>query len=47
MKEIKPGNTITVQEAYVLDDETAEITVECSELMNFDKSILTEKTFAL
>ena len=44
---INPGNTITVQEAYVLDDETAEITVECSELMNFDKSILTEKTFAL
>lgn len=46
MKEIKPGATQTVQKAYLLSDES-EVTVECTQLISFDDTILAEKTFSV
>lgn len=46
MKEIKPGATQTVQQAYVLDGDS-EVTVECTELISFDDTILASKNFAI
>lgn len=43
-KEIKPGATITLQQAYVLDDQS-DITVECTEMFAWDNVILAEATF--
>lgn len=47
MKDIKPGSSITLQKAYVLDDKESEIVVECSELFSFDDTLLAEHTFSL
>lgn len=46
MNEIKPGATTTVQEAYVLDDQT-DVTVECTELISLDDTVIAEKTFSV
>lgn len=46
LSEIKPGASVTVQEAYVLDDQS-EVTVECSELISFNDDILAERTFSV
>lgn len=46
MKEIKPGTTQTVQQAFLLDDES-DVKVECAELFNLDDEVLAEKTFAV
>lgn len=46
MNEIKPGATTTVQEAYLLDDES-DVTVECTELISLSDDILAEKTFSV
>lgn len=46
IKEIKPGATVTVQQAYLLDDQS-EVLVECTELISFDDTIIAEKTFAV
>lgn len=44
MNEIKPGATTTVQQAYLLDDQS-QVSVECTELISFDDTVLAEKTF--
>lgn len=44
MNEIKPGATTTVQQAYLLDDQT-QVSVECTELISLDDTIIAEKTF--
>ena len=46
LNEIKPGATATVQEAYLLDDQS-EVSVECTELISFDDTIIAEKTFSV
>lgn len=46
INEIKPGATTTVQRAYLLDDQS-DVTVECSELISFDDTLLAEKTFSV
>lgn len=46
MNEIKSGATTTVQQAYVLDDQS-DVSVECTELISFDDTVLAEKTFAV
>lgn len=46
MKDIKPGSSVSVQEAYVLDDES-DMTVEVTELISFDDTILAEATFSV
>lgn len=46
LNEIKSGATTTVQQAYVLDDQT-EVLVECSELISLDDTIIAEKKFAV
>lgn len=46
MSEIKPGATTTVQQAYLLNDQS-DVTVECSELISFDDTIIAEKTFSV
>lgn len=46
MSEIKPGATATVQQAHVLDDQ-ADVTVECTELISFDDTVIAEKTFSV
>lgn len=46
MSEIKPGATATVQQAYVLDDQS-DVTVECTELISFDNTVIAEKTFSV
>ncbi len=46
MKDIKPGATVTVEQAYVLDDQS-EVTVECTELISFDDTVLAEKAFTV
>ncbi len=46
MSEIKPGATATVQQAYVLDDQT-DVTVECTELISLDDTVIAEKTFSV
>lgn len=44
IKDVKPGATITVSGAFILDDES-DITVECTEWGAFDDVILAEATF--
>lgn len=44
MKDLKPGASTTVQRAYVLDDNS-NVTVECTELISFDDTLLAEATF--
>ena len=44
MNEIKPGATTTVQQAYLLDDQS-QVSVECTELISLDDTVLAEKTF--
>ena len=46
IKDVKPGATITVSGAFVLDDES-DITVECTEWGAFDDVILAEATFSV
>ena len=44
MNEIKSGATTTVQQAYLLDDQS-QVSVECTELISLDDTVLAEKTF--
>ena len=44
MNEIKPGATTTVQQAYLLDEQS-QVSVECTELISLDDTVLAEKTF--
>ncbi len=46
MSDIKPGATVIVQEAYLLNDQS-DVTVECTELISFDDTILAEATFSV
>ncbi|WP_172136004.1 DUF5067 domain-containing protein [Adlercreutzia sp. ZJ473] len=46
MSEIKPGASITVQQAYALDDQS-DLTVECTELISLDDTVLAEATFSV
>lgn len=46
MKEIKPGASLKVQSAYVLADKS-DVTVEVSELISFDDSLIATKTIAV
>lgn len=46
MNEIKSGATTTVQQAYVLDDQS-DVNIECTELISFDDTIIAEKTFSV
>lgn len=43
-KHVKPGGSITVQKAYVLDDQS-DVTIECTEMFAWDDVILAEATF--
>lgn len=46
MKDIKPGKSITVQQAYVLNDKTTPVEIEVSETFSFSKDKVV-KTFTL
>jgi hypothetical protein len=46
MKEIKPGATLDVQEAYVLNDTTSDLEIEVSDWLGFSNTVIT-KTFTL
>lgn len=46
MKEIKPGASLKVQSAYVLADKS-DVTVEVSELISFDDSLIATKKIAV
>lgn len=46
LKDIKPGTSLPVQAAYVLDS-TSDVTVEVSELISFDDTLLATKTFTV
>lgn len=46
MKEVQPEGTLEVEQAYILSDESADLTVEVSELISLSKDKLT-KTFSL
>lgn len=46
VSEIKSGATTTVQQAYLLDDQS-EVSVECTELISFDDTVIAEKTFSV
>lgn len=46
MKDIKPGKSIKVQEAYVLDGK-ADVVIEVTELISFDDTLLATKTISL
>ncbi|MFT3799449.1 DUF5067 domain-containing protein [Microbacterium sp.] len=46
LKDIKPGASISVPMAYLLSD-TSEVTVEVSELLNFDGTIVASKVFSV
>lgn len=39
LNEVKPGASIAVQSAYVLDDQS-DVTIECTELISFDDTVL-------
>lgn len=47
MKDIKPGKSITVKQAYVLADTKNDVTVEVSELWDFSNELIAEATFAV
>lgn len=44
MNEIKTGTTQTINKAYLLDDKS-EVSVEVTEWISFDESILAQRTF--
>lgn len=44
--DIKPGSSITVQQAYMLDDQS-DVTVECTQLISLSDDILATQTFSL
>lgn len=46
LKDIKPGKSIKVTEAYVLDSK-AEVSVEVTELLSFDDTPIATKTFSV
>ncbi len=46
MNQVKPGGTITVQEAYSLSDSSP-VTVEATKTFSFDNTSIAEKTFDL
>lgn len=46
MNEIKPGATTTVDQSYLLDDES-DVSAECTELISLSDDILAEKTFSV
>lgn len=46
MKEIKPGATVEVQDAYVLED-SSEVTVEVTDMWTWDDTELAKKTFTV
>lgn len=43
LKDVQPGATLEVEQAYRLQDEISEVTVEVSELISFSKDKLTKK----
>lgn len=45
-KHVKPGATVTVQKAYVLDDQS-DVTIECTEMFAWDDVILAKATFSV
>lgn len=47
MKDIKPGKSITVQQAYVLADTKNPVEVEVTELFDFSDELIAQKTFSL
>ena len=46
LKDVKPGSSIDVQVAYLLDG-TSDVTVEVTELISFDDTLLATKTFSV
>ena len=46
MNEVQPGATQTVQQAFLLDDQS-DVTIECTELISFDDTVLAEATFSV
>lgn len=46
MNEVQPGATQTVQQAFLLDDQS-DVSVECTELISFDDAVLAEATFSV
>lgn len=46
MKDIKPGKSIAVQEAYVLDGD-ADVEIEVTELISFDDALLASATISV
>lgn len=46
-KEIKPGKSLKVKQAFRLDSKTEPVTVECSEWVSFTDALLAKKTFNL
>lgn len=46
MNEVQPGATQTVQQAFLLDDQS-DVRVECTELISFSDALLAEATFAV
>jgi hypothetical protein len=46
LKDIKPGATIQVQSVYLLDSKS-DVTVEVTELISFDDTMLATKTFSV
>ncbi|MEC4177002.1 DUF5067 domain-containing protein [Adlercreutzia sp. R21] len=46
LKDVKPGSSSTVEIGYTLDDES-DLTVEVTELISFDDTILAEATFSV
>lgn len=47
MKEIKPGKSLKVTQAFLLDSKSEPVTVECSEWASFSDALLAKKTFNL
>ncbi len=47
MKEVKPGKSLKVKQAFLLDSKTEPVSIECSELISFDEALLAKKTFDL
>lgn len=46
MNEVKPGASITYEDAYKLADTTSDVLVEVEELFSFSDELLAEKTFS-
>jgi hypothetical protein len=46
MSDIKPGTTVTIQEAYALRDEST-VSVEVRELFSFSEAVLTSEEFSV